>query len=203
MPRRHIAFYAESYYHLYNRGVNKETIFFEPDNYAFFLHRLRERFTPEAADVVAYCLLPNHYHLLVHVKAGNLPAMMQSFTMSYAKAINQRYGRVGPLFQGRFKGRLVDRDEYLLHLSCYIHLNPVRAGLVQKPEAWKYSSYPEYIGARNGSLPHPEIVLSVLGMPDSVQASEDWRTRAACIYRGYVETNSQYLKTIGHLLIED
>lgn len=85
---------------------------------------------------------------------------MQSFGQSYANAINKRYKRVGSLFQGRFQAVHVEENAYLLHLSRYIHLNPVMAGLVDAPEAWDFSSYPEYAGMRTGSLPHSEIVLS-------------------------------------------
>lgn len=85
---------------------------------------------------------------------------MMKLSVSYTKAINKRYGRVGSLFQGPFRAVHVDRNEYLLHLSRYIHLNPVTAGLVPQPEEWEFSSYREYIGLRNGTLPEPKIVLS-------------------------------------------
>ena len=159
MPRRIIAFQAGSYYHLYNRGVNKEAIFFEAENYTFFLRRLREYFTADVATVIAYCLMPNHYHLLVHLLTDDLASIMGAFSLSYAKAINKRYERVGPLFQGRFEGKLVHKDEYLLHLSRYIHLNPVVAGLAHTPEDWAFSSYRDYIGLRTGTLPQAEVVL--------------------------------------------
>lgn len=121
--------------------------------------------------------MPNHYHLLVgitsantsevsetsevlaEVSAGVSKAMMR-LSVSLTKAINHRYDRVGPLFQGPFQAVHVDRNEYLLHLSRYIHLNPVEARLVQQPEHWEFSSCREYIGLRNGTLPAPDIVLS-------------------------------------------
>jgi hypothetical protein len=85
---------------------------------------------------------------------------MMRFSVSYTKAMNKRYDRVGSLFQGAFQAKHVDRDEYLVHLSRYIHLNPVVAGLVKRAEDWEFSSYREYIGLRDGTLPKPEIVLS-------------------------------------------
>ena len=85
---------------------------------------------------------------------------MQRFSISYTKAINKRYRRAGSLFQGPFQAVHVDQDAYLMHLSRYIHLNPVQAGLVQRPEDWEYSSYRDYIGLRQGTLPQPDIVLA-------------------------------------------
>ena len=85
---------------------------------------------------------------------------MLSLQTSYAKAINRRYDRVGHLFQGPFKNILVDKNEYLLHLSRYIHINPVIAGLVPNPEDWEFSSFRDYVGLRDGTLPQPETILS-------------------------------------------
>jgi len=87
-------------------------------------------------DVVAYCLMPTHYHLLVLLKEAELSHRMQLFSISYTKAMNARYDRVGALFQGAFQAKHVNRNDYLVHLSRYIHLNPVLAGLVERPEDW-------------------------------------------------------------------
>ena len=92
---------------------------------------------------------------------------MQRFALSYTKAINKRYGRVGSLFQGRFRAVCVDRDEYMVHLSRYIHLNPVTAKLVERPEDWEFSSYREYIGLRAGTLPKTEAILSQFSLVDA------------------------------------
>jgi len=103
------------------------------------------------------------------------------FSLSYAKAINKRYNRVGPLFQGRFQAKRIAQDEYLLHLSRYIHLNPVMAGLSRAPEDWEFSSYRDYIGLRKGTLPQTDMVLGLLGSTGTPGAAE----RAA--YRQFVE----------------
>jgi len=160
MPSRTVPLTAGGYYHLYNRGHNRAPIFFEKENYRFMLQQLRE-FVVKDAMIVAYVLMPNHYHLLVRAESDRLSHAMQLFGISYTKAMNKRFHRTGSIFQGAFQAKFVERDEYLLHLSRYIHLNPVRAGLVQHPEDWVYSSYQEYIGLRDGSLPHPEPVLQL------------------------------------------
>jgi hypothetical protein len=114
---------------------------------------------------------------------------MQLFGISYTKAINKHYNRVGSPFQGKFKRKLIDTNAYLLHLSRYIHLNPVEAGLVSCAENWEYSSYREYLGLRNGVLPKGEIVLSQF---DNRQA-----------YRKFVEDyRDEDRKAIEHLLLD-
>jgi hypothetical protein len=97
--------------------------------------------------------MPNHYHLLVQCKTNEVSEAMQRLSMAYTKAMNRRYNRVGSLFQGQFQAIAVDSDEYLYHLTRYIHLNPVKAGIVTHPESWEFSSYLEYARTRAGTLP--------------------------------------------------
>jgi REP element-mobilizing transposase RayT len=166
MPYRAMQFRAGEYYHVYNRGNNKQPIFFERENYLFFLRRWRE-YLLRVLEVVAYCLMPNHYHFLVFLQQDDFSRPMQAFGLAYTKAVNQVYKRVGSLFQGRFRTVQVTGDAYLLHLSRYIHMNPVVAGLAAKPEDWEFSSYREYVGLRDGSLPRPQIVISQIGSSDA------------------------------------
>ncbi len=153
MPERTVPLVAGEYYHLYNRGHNRERIFFERDDYLFFLRRMREHLVA-VLDIIAYCLMPTHYHLLARVKTfktsevcktsdvlkvSPVSEAIRRFSISYTKAMNKRYGRVGALFQGAFQAKRVDNDEYLVHLSRYIHLNPVMAHLVERAEDWEFS----------------------------------------------------------------
>ncbi len=166
MPRRQVPLVAGNYYHVYNRGHNRQNIFFERENYLYFLRQLRHHLIANGTAVIAYCLMPNHYHLLVALETDNFSNLMQAFSLSYTKAINKRYQRVGSLFQGAFQAIHVDREEYLLYLTRYIHLNPVRARLVEKAEDWEFSSYPEYARVRGGTLPKMDVVRSQLYSPD-------------------------------------
>lgn len=115
MPYRETPFRAGEFYHLYNRGNNFQPIFLEQDNYRHFLWLIRQHLLSNVA-LVAYCLMPNHYHLLIQLISADLSQRMQAFGVAYTKAMNKRYGRVGSLFQSRFRAIRVDRDEYLLQL---------------------------------------------------------------------------------------
>ena len=168
VPLRKIKFAAGNCYHLYNRGVNRQAIFYSAGNWDYFVARMRHFFRPDLIEVLAYCLMPNHYHMLVHLKDDELSKrVMHPFSVSYSKALNREQGRVGPVFQGPFKAKLVDRDEYLTHLSRYIHVNPVLAGLVASADEWIYSSYLDYIGRRRGGLAEPSFVLGFFGSSEA------------------------------------
>lgn len=150
MPRRHLSFINGENYHLYNRGVNRGAIFFNDKNYHFFLFNI-DRYVLPIMELVAYCLMPTHYHLLIRVKetsevlkTSEVSTAMMKLSVSYTKAINHAYDRVGPLFQGAFQAKHVDTAAYLWHLVGYIHLNPVQSGLVQSPDEWDFSSYYAY-----------------------------------------------------------
>ncbi len=170
MPYRKVDFLADRYYHIYDCGNNFQPIFFETENYRFFLRQLRRYLVPHALEIIAYCLMPTHYHILARSLTDDLSTYMQPFVLSYTKAINKRHGRAGALFQGRFKVIHVNRETYLLHLSRYIHLNPVSARLVQRPEDWEFSSYRDFVGLRMGTLPKPEVVLAQFSSPDGYRS---------------------------------
>jgi len=162
MPYRNTSFKPHQCYHIYNRGNHRESVFLEEYNYIHFLRRLQKYLPSDKISVLAYCLMPNHYHLLIEVKADcDVSNMMKNLIISYTKAINLRYNVVGHLFQGRFRSKEVDSEHYLLTLVRYIHNNPVAAQLVSKIEDWKYSSYTEYIGLQEAMISSPEKVMSL------------------------------------------
>ncbi len=153
MPFRKTPLQAGNFYHVYNRGNNRQNIFFDRENYLYFLRLMKLHLVGNDIDILAYCLMPNHYHFLVYLRAETLSAAMKSLSGAYTKAINKRFSRCGVLFQGRFQSILVDNTDYLMTLSRYIHLNPVKAGMVEKLEEWEFSSYLEYAGLRAGVIP--------------------------------------------------
>ena len=166
MPRRDLTFQPYHDYHLYNRGNDRNAIFFERENYLHFLRLIRRHLIEETLDVLAYCLMPNHYHLLVRCQTAAVSEAMQRLSMAYTKAMNRRYNRVGSLFQGQFQAIAVASDEYLYHLTRYLHLNPVKAGLVTHPKDWEFSSYREYAGLRSGTLPRLDVVQQLMSEGD-------------------------------------
>ena len=151
-PRRP-AYQAGPYYHIYNRGAHRESIFRNEDNYLFVLLKIKHYCRELALTLIAYCLMPNHYHWLVR-QDGEQPAgrLAQRVFNSYTKAYNKRYVRQGTLFEGRYRAIHVDREAYLRHVCRYIHANPVRHGFVERVELWPYSNYHEWVRAREGSL---------------------------------------------------
>ncbi|MCZ7602224.1 MAG: transposase [Melioribacteraceae bacterium] len=159
MPYRDTKFLNDCYYHVYNRGVNHSNIFLAKRNYYFFLEKVNQYLSP-CLEIVAYCLMPNHFHLLILVKREEevLTALKKLF-LSYSKSFNKETNRSGPLFEGRYKSKLVPDNDYLLHLTRYIHLNPVRAKLVSEPDEWKFSSYPDYIKPSEISFVSKNIIL--------------------------------------------
>lgn len=160
MPIRKDPIIPGENYHIYNRGINSETIFRSERNYFFFLRRVKEIITTQSALIIAYVLMPTHYHLLVQITQEAFSSALGRVLNSYTKACNSEWGRTGPLFEGRFKAKLIDSDAYLLELSRYIHLNPVKRHLVSSPEKWLYSSYSNILTHQNRFLPVTDLIYS-------------------------------------------
>lgn len=158
------------YYHIYNRGAHRISIFREEESYIFVLRKMKAYCRSLALTLIAYCLLPNHYHYLIRQdgehRAGLLP---QRVFNSYTKAYNKRYGHSGTLFEGNYKVTLVKNEAHLLHLCRYIHANPVKHGLVADLAEWPYSNYLEWIGECDGTLVDRDFVLAHFPSPQSYQ----------------------------------
>ena len=137
---------AGGYYHVTTRGVAQQEIFFEDEDREAFLELLRQVHERYGLRFHGYCLMTNHYHLETETTEPNLSRAMQWLNQKYAGYVNGRYDRVGHLFQGRFKSVLAEAESYLHLLTRYIHLNPVRAGLVSHPGDYRWSSYRVYLG---------------------------------------------------------
>lgn len=145
MPSKYTQpFLLDSYYHVYNRSINREPLFFNHSNYSYFLNLYREKVSPYT-NTLAYCLLPNHFHLLIEIpNNANIEFLKNGFRslfISYSQAINKQEGRHGSLFCKPFKRKRIDSNEYLSHAIAYIHQNPQLHGLVENFRDYKWSSY--------------------------------------------------------------
>lgn len=223
MPtNRKVVFANGEYYHIFNRGVEKRPTFttkreFEraidsinfyrfgelPIRYSKYLVLDREKkaeflknldLTNLQVEIIAFCIMGNHFHILLkQLKDGGIAKFMAKFTNSYTKYFNTKHQRVGPLFQGVFKAVHIETDEQLLHLSRYIHLNPVTSFRVkfEDLDSYMWSSYPEYLGLVNRGIVNPTVVL------DFFQKRSD--------YQKFVLDFADYQKQIQlieHLIIE-
>ncbi len=180
MPSRKQALVNGSYYHIFNRGVNHTPIFLNSLDYKRFLKSLvyyqingpkprYSLFTPttltlnssdKIVEIVGYCLMPNHFHLLLYqVKNGGISEFLSKISNSYTKYFNIKHKRVGPLFQGEFKSVYIESNEQLLHLSRYIHLNPLVSNLTDNLDNFPWSSYPEYMNRSPRQFCAKNIIL--------------------------------------------
>lgn len=167
-------FEEHKFYHVYNRTVDKQPMFRSDENSRFFLRRYYKYLSP-VADTYAYCLLGNHFHILLCVRDLSLfrksnarlidkPAcdiishQFRKFFQSYAMAFNRQHTRIGTLFQTPFKRALVESDEYFTGLIYYIHANPQQHGLIDDFRKWKWSSYNEMLSNRSGRLKKDEVM---------------------------------------------
>ena len=146
MPRKAREKGSSGIYHLMARGINKQNIFIDDFDRQKFLDFILKFNENSDCIIYGYCLMNNHIHLLFHEKEGNISDFMKKVNGSYAQYFNNKYERVGHLFQGRFKSEPVDTEQYLHTVLRYIHQNPLKAGLVDNIELYKWSSYGEYIG---------------------------------------------------------
>ena len=177
-------------YHVYNRGNNKQPVFFSEANYLFFLQKIKTEWK-KYADVLCYCLMPNHFHLMLipnaegckNIILADKETHMQSFSKiigktlsSYTKAINVQNNTTGNLFQKKTKAILLtvpnslienfSTYEYLLTCFHYIHQNPLKAKLVKDLKDWLHSSYPDYYSNRNGTICNKTLAMQLLGLSE-------------------------------------
>ncbi len=146
MPRGPRFAFQDAFYHVFNRGINKQDIFLTEDDYEFFLSKLYALGRKYDHSIYALCLMPNHFHISIQARKTPISKIMSSLATSYSMYFNRKYQHLGPVFQNRFKSILIENDSYFLELSRYIYLNPVKAGLVQDPAMYKYTSLREALG---------------------------------------------------------
>ena len=164
--------YPGAWYHVMNRGRRSEVTFPEYKDYSRFINLLIESCELWNIHISAYCLMPNHYHLLIHTPDGNLSRCMRHINGVYTQRYNKAHGSDGPLFRGRFKSILVEGDPYLLQLVRYIHRNPLRANLTNNLGNYKWSSHIGYTSkAKKWDWLHKDFILSMLTSDPASQIS--------------------------------
>ena len=158
-PRR--IWFEGALYHITTRGNNKKPIFLNEIDYIEYLKFLEEAinyYKDYKYEIICYCLMINHVHLMIKANCEPLCALMRRINSRYAKYFNEKYGCVGHLFQGRYYSEIMKDDIQLLVASRYVHLNPVKANIVKSPEEYKKSSYSMLIGEEETKLINPEII---------------------------------------------
>lgn len=173
MPSRNTVkqYDTDSFYHVYNRGVNKRVIYKDTQDYVVFLSLLKRYLSIEIIkdsrgrpydnlhdrlELLAYCLMPNHFHLLFYqIDTESITHLLHAVSSAYTVYFNHKYKRVGPLFQGIFKASKISDDSYVLHISRYIHLNP------KEYKTWEYSSLPYYLSKKKAEWVRPKRILDM------------------------------------------
>ncbi len=171
--------FENAFYHVTSRGNQRDKIFYDAadrERFLEILSRTKERY---GFLLHAYALMDNHYHLLMETPKANLSQIMQNINTSYTVYVNRKYQRSGHLLQGRFKGIIVDKDRYLIALSRYIHLNPVRAKLVKRPADYPWTSYKAFLDQKAED--------SLVDTGDTLSYFSKHRKRAVRAYREFVE----------------
>lgn len=210
---RKVVFANDEIYHVFNCGVERRPVFTLKKNYeravaALDFYRFKNlplrlanalvleketkenfftnlRKQPKLAEIICYCLMPNHFHFLVKQKSQNgIPKFLSDFTNSYTRYFNTRNKRIGPLFQGIFKAVRIEKDEQLIHVSRYIHLNPVVSLIIKEEEldTYPWSSFPGYLNPETGGICSPKIILSFFSSPKD--------------YRKFVHNQIDYAKKL-------
>jgi REP element-mobilizing transposase RayT len=156
----YIPLYKNSIYHIYNRGNGKEKIFYEEKNYLYFLKQY-DKYISELADTFAFCLLPNHFHLLIRIKCNDPNTISEAFRklfISYSMSINRQEQRKGSLFQRGFKRKVIEDSKYFYSAIYYIHANPLHHKMVKDLTEYKFSSFSLLSGEKETRLCRDEVI---------------------------------------------
>jgi len=226
MPAKHaIKCYVEGgYYHIYNRGVEKREIFIDKKDYSVFLRFLKEYLLPpdhkdlveyqqlyprrkpinchDDIKLIAYCLMPNHFHLFIkQITHYGLKTFMKALLTNYVVYFNKRYNRVGHLFQGIYKGALIETEPYYIHISRYIHRNPLELHAGDHPlHEYPYSSYRYYLSGQSPDWIDINEILKFFSSSKSLLPSE------ILSYRHFVENydnlDKKDIDILGELILE-
>lgn len=188
MSRRKHYWYPGAKFHVTARGNRKTDIFKEEGDYELYLDYLKEalEYFDNKFHIIAYTLMTNHVHLEIETEDMDLSDLMWRVHSKYAINFNKKYDYVGHLFQGRYRAELMQTDGYVLEASRYIHLNPVRAQIVERPEEYKWSSYNAYIGNIEDNIIKCDRVLSYFN-----------EEKCRALYKDFVESEGVMGQTSG------
>jgi len=187
VPRKARAEVEGGLYHVITRGNNRRQIFSSPEDYEKFIALIAVQNNRLPFFLYAYCLMPNHVHLLIERQRSAIGQIMHRLLTGYAQYYNRRYKRVGHLLQGRYKAVLCQSDRYLSELVRYIHLNPVRAGIVNNPEDYEYSSHRAYLGMVPTGIIQVDSVLRHFGVMKEIARQRYKEFVAAGLKHGHRE----------------
>jgi REP element-mobilizing transposase RayT len=180
-------FYQNELYHIYNRGNNRRRIFYNEDNYIYFLKKVRKFILPYC-EILSYCLMPNHFHFLIYAveqtirnkiiggqEKNILSEGIRNLLQTYTKGINKQNNSTGSLFQQNTKAKIVSSLDYGITCLNYIHQNPIKARLVRKIEDWPYCSFPDFIGKRAGTLCNKKLAFDILKLNPETFYDDSYR----------------------------
>lgn len=223
MPSKNIVkeYVENGYYHIYNRGVEKREIFLDEQDCVILLHYLKLYLSPVEelkhldlpglrlqrfirlnlsleVDLLAFSIMPNHIHLQIkQITRDGIIKLMRRLSTGYVMYFNKKYRRVGALFQNTYKAALIETDEYLLHLSRYIHLNPAKI-THKKINFNEFSSYPYYLGQKNASWVKPQEILSYF------RSAQRKDLKDTLSYQSFVEDYKESsVEVLGPLILEE
>lgn len=174
MPRGPRFVFENAFYHVFNRGINKQDIFLSEDDYGFFIKKLKDLKKKYDHSVYSFCLMPNHFHISIQTRKAPISKIMSSLITSYSMYFNRTHNHFGSVFQNRFKSILIENNSYFLKLSQYIYLNPVKAKLVSDPLLYQYSSIREVLGKEPRSILDEDVVRLVGETKNSLKEYESF-----------------------------
>ena len=185
MPRSKRFFLSQSYYHIMTRGNNRNIVFKSDEDYQYYLELVSKYKIEHPFDLYHYCLMPNHTHFLIQTKnALDFSTFMKKLNLAYFHHYKREHGWVGHFWQDRYKSQAVGKDAYFIQCGKYIELNPVRAGIVENPKDYKYSSYDYYTEGKPNFLITPDFMYEEIG-------------------KGNIERQNNYQKLIVDQVIEE
>lgn len=192
MPRKRREWYPGAQYHIMCRGNHRAEIYRDDEDRQVYLTLLEEARKNNNITLISYCLMSNHVHLQIEAVDNSPGLFMKILNMKYAIYFNKKYNFVGHLFQGRYRSELVEADARLLQTSKYIHLNPVRANMVEKPDQYAWSSYREYLSRipRTTSDGVSSLVFSCGNTKPNLATDiilKYFKDKNAALYKEYVE----------------